>query len=515
MNKKILVLSLLCLIFSQCNLDSDVLASFKGGTVTRKELREFFKLNTGGRKLEPGHPTVEEQTQLLETLGLFKLIGQYNTEKHIVNEQEAQVFLKYSKPQMAASFLQKALAEKSETEGQLKFAFARVILVTSKDPSEAGNALAEKRAEEILQKVQGLSSKKEIANFITENTDETSRRAIGGLLEPQCLNCGPDPNSEITLEAAEKKGTWILKELKDPQDPRNPAAANVAKLKKFLIIRVEKQETIYAGRLGKFFARELGKFKSIAQDYIKTPGLSEQSVMDGKKQYADMKVDEMAPRYEDYMKKRFIYNVVFEQENRLIKEAGFERANITQENIQSFNDESVLLKNLKTNEVIKYKDVVSELKEFAIASGLDSNKLGDKANILQFFKQQYVWYKISSQSEEIQKALTNPDFADEYSILQLYILQPLVFKKVIPANVDVSEAEMREHYETGKLFTYAKPNPANPQDRIPLPYGEVRERIKEELLRTKKQGLVRDFTQKLKADYQLLLETKSLKVGKV
>ncbi len=513
MNKKILVLSLLSLIFSQCNLDSDVLASFKGGTVTRKELRTFYKLNTGGRKAEPNHPTLEEQTQLLETLGLFKLIGQFNTEQKTVTEDETNVFLKYSKPQMAASFLQKSLAEKLETDGKVKFAFARVILITSQDPKD--NQTAQIRAEEILQKIQQISSKKDITKFVTENTDETSRRAVGGLLEPQCLNCGSDPNSAITIEAAEKEGTWILKELQDPQDPRNPVNPNQPRPKKFLVLRVEKTETIYAGRLGKFFQRELGKLKKIATEYVNTPGLSEQSKAEAKRYYADLKVDEIAPRYEDYMKKRFLYNAVSEQEEKLIKNAGFDRVSINQENLNSFNDESVLLTNTKTGEVTKYKDVVAELKQLAITSGLDTAKLDDKANVLQFFKQQYIWYKIAGQSEEIAKTIDSDEFQEEFSMMKLYIIQPLVFKKVLPNDVDVSEAEMREQYEAGKMFTYVKQNPANPQDRTPMPYAEVRAKIKDDLLRSKKQSMVRDFTQKLKTDYQFILDSKQLKTGKI
>ncbi|TGJ98549.1 hypothetical protein EHQ53_02170 [Leptospira langatensis] len=510
MNKKILVLSLLSFALTQCSMDSDVLASFKGGTVTRKELRNFFKLNTGGRKQESGHPTLEEQNQLLETLGLFKLINVYNTDNKLVSDQELGVFLKYSKPQMAASFLQKNLAEKLEREGQLKFAFARVILVSSPDPKDEAASL--QRAETILANVQKLSSKKEIAKFVTENTDETSRRAVGGLLEPQCLNCGTDPNSAITQEAADKKGTWILRELQDPTpnaDPKTPRA------KKFLVLRVEQVETIYAARLTKFFAKELGKLKAIATDYTNTPGLSEQAKADAKRYYADLKVDDIAPRYEDYMKKRFLYNAVSEAEADIIKNSGYERALVTQENLGTFTPESILLTNPKTGETVKFKDVVAELKQLAALSGLDASKLDDKASVLQFFKQQYIWFKIADHSPELKKALASKEFEEEFELMKLYIVQPLVFKKVLPNDVSVTEDEMKAQYEAAKMFSYAKPNPANPQDRIPLPYGEVRERIKDDLIRTKKQSLVRDFTMKLKSDYQFILDSERLKPGKI
>lgn len=515
MNKKILVLSLLSLALSQCNLDSDVLASFKGGTITRKELRNFYKLmNAGGRKSEPNHPTVEEQTQLLDTLGLFKLIAQYNAEKNLVSDAESEVFLKITRPQSAYAYLQKELADKLEVEGKLKFAFARIALVASADAN--ANASTEARAKDILEKVQQISSKKDVAKFIAENTDESSRKAIGGLLEPQCLNCGNDPISEITNEAADKLGTWIVKELIEPQDPRMPAPpANAPKPKRFLVIRVEKVETIYAGRLGKFFQRELGKLKSIASDYVNTPGLSEQSKADAKRHYADLKVDDFALRYEEYMKKRFLGNAAMELEERVIKDAGYQAATITQENFNSFNDESVLLTNTKNGETVKYKDVVIELRQLAAATGLDAGKLENKTNVLQFFKHQFIWYKIGDQSKEIKKVYESQQFQEEFALMKLYSLQPLVFKKVLPANLDVSEAEIREQYETGKLFTYAKPNPNNPQDRVPLPYGEVREKIKDELLRAKRQGLAKEFTQKLKTDYQFIVDSKELKPAKI
>ncbi|TGM98644.1 LIC12015 family putative lipoprotein [Leptospira dzoumogneensis] len=511
MNKKIIVLSFLAALLFQCNSDSDVLASFKGGTVTRKELRNFYQLNTGGRKPEPNHPTKEEQTQLLETLGLFKLISLYNTEKKLVSEDELAVFLKYSKPQMAASFLQRNLAEKLEQVGKLKFAFVRVIAVFSFDPKD--EEVTRQRAQSIFEGIQKLSGKKEIIQYVVDHTDQPAYKAVGGLLEPQCLNCGNDPNLAFYQEAAENEGKWILKEIDDQLSPG--ADPKAPRRKKFLILRVERVETIYASRVGKFFSKEFGKLKVLAKKYIETPDISDQIKAEVKRNYLDLKVDDIAPRYEDFMKKRFLFSAVSEQEEQLVKNAGFEKANITQDNLNTFNHESVLLTNTKTGETVKFKDVLNELEQLAKQSGLDSSKLDDKANVLQFFRQQYIWYKIADSSKELKDALESKDFQDMFNVMKLYIVQPLVFKRELPSDVTVSEAEMREQYEAAKMFSYAKSNPNNPQDRTPMPYGEVRERIKEDLIRAKKQNFVRELTQKLKTDYQFILDSSRLKEGKI
>ncbi|TGL62355.1 LIC12015 family putative lipoprotein [Leptospira sarikeiensis] len=511
MNKKIIVLSFLAVLLFQCNSDTDVLASFKGGTITRKELRNFYQLNTGGRKPEPGHPTKEEQTQLLETLGLFKLIALYNSEKKLVSEDELAVFLKYSKPQMAASFLQRNLAEKLEQEGKLKFAFVRAIAVFSNSPTE--EEITRQRAQSIFEGIQKLSKKKEINQYVADHTDQNPYKAVGGLLEPQCLNCGNDPNLAYYQEAAQNEGKWILKEIEDLAPPGSDP--KIPKRKKFLILRVEGVETIYASRVGKFFSKEFGKLKSLAKTYSETPGISEQAKSEIKRNYLDLKVDDIAPRYEDFMKKRYLYSAVTEQEEQLVKNAGFEKAVITQENLNQFGPESVLLTNTKTGETIKYKDVLSELEQLAKQSGLDSSKLDDKANVLQFFRQQYLWFKISDSSPEIKKALESKEFLEMFNVMKLYIVQPLVFKRELPTDVNVSEQEMREQYEAAKMFSYTRANPNNPQDRTPIPYGEVREKIKEDLIRAKKQNFVRELTQKLKTDYQFIMDSGRLKEGKI
>lgn len=235
------IFSLLCAI--NCNRDSDVLASFKSGTVTREELRAYYKLR--GIEPDPNTASITTQAKIVEEIGIQKIAETNNQNTNIVTKDEYDRIMNFVEPQVAFNDYRKKFSEKLITSGMLEFAFGRILFVKA-DPDKP--QVNEERAKTLFQEIQKLKSDREISEFITKNTDEIQRKAIGGRLEPHCINCGNDPFTSILKEAAQNKGTFILKQPSDP-DPSIPKQT----AKDYYIIKVERIEKIYPKRSISFF----------------------------------------------------------------------------------------------------------------------------------------------------------------------------------------------------------------------------------------------------------------------
>lgn len=114
----------------------------------------------------------------------------------------------FVEPQVLFNDYRKQFSEKLLSSGMLQFAFGRILFV------KAGTD-ATTKANSLLQQIQTIKSDKEIAEFISKNTDEAQRKAIGGKLEPHCINCGDDPFTAILKEASDKKGNSFLRKHKE------------------------------------------------------------------------------------------------------------------------------------------------------------------------------------------------------------------------------------------------------------------------------------------------------------
>ncbi|TGK19219.1 hypothetical protein EHO61_07040 [Leptospira fluminis] len=496
MSKKIIVLSLLGILFADCKLDSDVLASFKGGTVTRKELRTHYFYSLKGRKIDETNASVENQNKILEELSLLKMAELYNKDHHLVSDQDMEKYLKYSEPQFAFSLYRKKFEDGIAKEGKVRMAFIRVLLVATPD---ASGKTPKQKGEELLAQLSKLSSKKETAKFVSEHTEEPQRKAVGGVLEPVCLDCGNDPLSAILSRAAENKGKWILEE----------SAGKV------YVLRAERVENIYLARLDKLFKTELAKQRDAAKDYLQNPNLTEEDKKNAKF-YSELRVEDISGQYADYYKNKFLAEGWKKSIDKVMEESGWEPAQISQASIPALGPETVLLSDKKTGSSVKYKEVLENFKDFAATSGADPIAGKDeKSVVINFYSSRYLPLKIGERSETIHAIRESQEFKELFPIQKRFLVLPLFMKKVFPPKIEVGEAEVRSTYEAGKMFAYSKPNPNNQKERTPVPFAEVREKIHQELLEAKKQSLAQEFIGKLKTEYQLTVATEQLKPGRI
>jgi hypothetical protein len=88
-------------------------------------------------------------------------------------------------------------------------------------------------------------------------------------------------------------------------------------------------------------------------------------------------------------------------------------------------------------------------------------------------------------------------------------------KDIANETVSVTESEIKDTYEAGKLFAYSTPDSKNPQKRNPIPFSQVKEKIRGELEKSKRDAISDNKLTSLKTEYQVKIATDSLKEGKI
>jgi hypothetical protein len=88
-------------------------------------------------------------------------------------------------------------------------------------------------------------------------------------------------------------------------------------------------------------------------------------------------------------------------------------------------------------------------------------------------------------------------------------------KEISNEKVEVSEVEMRENYETGKMFSYSSPDPSNPQKKITKPYASVRLDILRDMENAKRKSIFDKKLDAMREKYKLVLNNEIFRNGKI
>lgn len=483
------ILSLLVLFAMNCSRDSDVLASFKSGTVTREELRAYYKLR--GVEPDANNASIATQAKIVEELGIQKIAEANNTNTNVVTKEEYAKIMGFVEPQVLFNDYRKQFSEKLLTSGMLEFAFGRILfLKATPDATTKANTL--------LGQIQAIKSDKEVAEFISKNTDETQRKSIGGRLEPHCINCGEDPFTAILKEAADKKGSFILKE----------AQGN------YYILRVERIEKIYPKKIDKFFQNELDKLKNLALKSLSKEGITEDE-KNAAKFYSELTVNERANQTAEHYGNRFLKEAWKKEMDSLRDKSGLKIVDLTPEFIKGLKPESILFED-KSGAKFSFKDLLVEFNKIApILQKRKATPEEEKNDQLSFYTQIYLPIRISAESKEVQALKETKEFKKTLPLLGRSVLFMLIRNRSTDSEVNVSEKEIRDTYEAGKLYAYSKPAPGNPNERIPEDFGKVRDRIKQELVEARKQSVFQDYLAKLKSENEFKIASESLKAGQI
>ncbi|TGM99207.1 LIC12015 family putative lipoprotein [Leptospira yasudae] len=483
------ILSLLVLFAIGCSRDSDVLASFKSGTITREELRAYYKLR--GVEPDANNASIATQAKIVEELGIQKIAEANNNNTNVVTKDEYARIMAFVEPQVLFNDYRKQFSEKLMNSGMLQFAFGRILFVKATPDAAA-------KANGLLQQIQAIKSDKEVAEFISKNTDEAQRKAIGGRLEPHCINCGDDPFTAILKEAADQKGNFILKE----------AQGN------YYILRVERIERIYPKKIDKFFQNELDKLKTLAVKFVSKEGISEDE-KNAAKFYSDLVVNERANQTAEHYGNRFLKESWKKEMDALREKSGLKITDLTPEFIKTLKPDTILFED-KTGAKFAFKDLLVEFNKIApILQKRKATPEEEKNDQLSFYTQIYLPIRISAESKEVQSLKDTKEFKKTLPLLGRSVLFMLIRNRSTDGEVNVTEKEIRDTYEAGKLYAYSKPSASNPNERVPEDFGKVRERIKQELVESRKQSIFQDYLSKLKSENEFKIASESLKAGQI
>ncbi|WP_000298972.1 LIC12015 family putative lipoprotein, partial [Leptospira interrogans] len=293
----------------------------------------------------------------------------------------------------------------------------------------------------------------------------------------------------------------------DPSIPKQTA-------KDYYIIKVERIEKIYPKKIDKFFQNELDKLKTLALKYVSKEGITEEE-KNSAKFYSELAVNERANQTAEHYGNRFLREAWKNEMDSLKAKSGLKIVDLTPKFIKDLTSETILFEDQKGSK-FSFKDLIAEFNKIApILQKRKGSPEEDKNDQLSFYAQIYLPIRISSESKEIQSLKDTKEFKKTLPLLGRSVLFMLIRNRSIDSEVNITEKEIRDTYEAGKLYAYSKPSSTNPNERIPEDFGKVRERIKQELVESKKQSIFQDYISKLKSENEFKISSESLKAGQI
>lgn len=499
MKRKIYLVPLLLVVFVwNCSKDSQELAKFDGGSVTRFEMLKTLELMQRGRKQnEP--ISAEIQAKILENIAIQKMIYESMRQTGRLKETEIATMTDFLSPVLKSNLHFEDYAKNVIKNSPLQFAVLEIMILRKPVVGDL-KEIATKH----LTTINSLGSNKAKSEFISENTEETSRKAISGLTEPLCTNCGPSQFQEI-LDIADsaKGGDYVLY--------LPPGMEEVA-----YIVRKVDTERVHPDRLGLYFTRIFTKFQTLAKQYLEKKGI-DLSKPENREigYYADGDPKEKGEQYGGFSFRQFERYAMELEKKRIEDEAeisyeqppelGSKDADLT----KVFPPETVLVR-FKTKpytmaDLLKLYDSLPP----AILPPVTSES-GKIQEALKFFSQTVIQSLIGKNSATIQKVLESKDYRFNLTTNLQALAINLWVKELNKDPIVVSEQQMKDEYEVGKLYAYSAPDLKNPENRNPLPFSAVKDKIKDSLTERAKEGKQREAIEGLKASFHLTIDSSKL-----
>lgn len=479
----IIILTLSIIAATGCNSDKDILASYKDGSIQRKELRSFYKIYS--LDSNPGQMTVEFQSSVINEIVLQNVVYKHFND---IPKPEYEAILDLTKKQFQTALYKKDYIEKMKKKSSIEMLELQLMVV--KDAEKNKDKIAN-----YLKELNQLKSSDKIAEFIAQNTDEVSRKSIGGLLEPFCINCGEDPLKSMFQETISKNDEKFHMTVSGPNA---------------YLYKILKTKKVDLDDLDSYIKDKFADFTKTTTNYLKNH-TDDKSKQDASYYSGDQFKDSFKSTAEHYRNKRlnFLWS---EQMEKLKTNSGI----VINESIMketNLNDNSILYTEKSGNkftlgELSKEYDKVASFN----ANLTKENQLRDK---LGFFFQLYLPYKIISKAEDFNEISKSDVFINGIEMLQKSIVWKYKQKKLASQDVTVSEQEILDTYNAGKMYAYSTPDKLNPAKRNPMPYASIKDKIKSEVLQSKKTKILQDFMQKIQKDYTVVVNTKELKAGKI
>ena len=486
--KLFIVISLIATSLIYCSKSSEILSEFKNGTVSRWELETYYDMNSlrnNQRALE-----IQTQSQILEEISISKIIDMENQKEKIVSEESLKKILDV----LSWQILFRQFKENFEKNSKEKMKIADSIYMLYIADTKNKQSLADSYLKELNKK--GVDFKK----FIQKNTEEKERKSVLGRIEPVCLNCGSDPFTDIIKEASLNKKHNFVK---------------INRNSGIYLVKVEKISEVDPKNLYDVYKKVISQMKKTANASIQADK-NHFKVTKSKDYYASLDVDSFTNQISSHFKKMFFDYLWNQYVRTIIHKNNISFTNLQTLSLDAINDGTIFIRSKNGN--ILFSDVKKEynvLRKLVEGNQTFNNENVKKQMILQYAQQSYFPIYVIKDIPDVLELKKTEKYKSMQKMMGYNVLQPIFLSDKFKNTVLVSEQELKDTYESGKNFVYSKPSPTDPSKKIPQKFEEVKESIRQDIIKNKKKTEIQNYISKLKQDYNLKIHMNKLKQGKI
>lgn len=489
--KKIIISLVLSAVLVTCRSGEEVLAVFDGGTIKRKEFREFYPNHD--LAVDNNTTSIKYQSSVLETLAVQSIVEVESEKKGYTKTDLFKSIMDLKEKQILVNLYRKNFIEKELNSNEMEIAYGQMIYI-KKDTNGNSNS---SKAERALNDLKNLKTEKEIDSYFSKETEEEGRKPISGYLEPQCMNCSEDNIlREILIDAFQSKS---IKTFNKKDINGDLFVYRITEIKK---IKPKELESLLVKRFKEF--QTLAKdFKTNAPDELKPLAdnyLSEEGRLENEaKMIKDRYVEQMQAK---------IWNTEYE---RISKQSGIEfskeMGTLTEE--QLVDTTPIYTKAGKTYTLGDLKN------EYAKVNMKPQKYEPQPKELLYFFNSAILPVSLLSDNSDVKNLKSSEKFESQLSLWKKNISWSFFVRDIQNIQLEVSEQEIKDTYEAGKLYTYSAPSKADPNKREPIPFAQVKDKIREDIRSSKLKAEMQKQIEKLKTDYHLVLKSDKLKAGSI
>lgn len=489
--KKLIILLSLFTLLSTCRSGEEILAVFDGGSVKRKEFREFYPNHE--LAIDNNTTSLKYQTSILETMAVQAIIEVEANKKGYQNSEIYKSILELKEKQLLVNLYRKNFMEKALKSKDMEIVFGQMLYI-KKDTN--GNPNTDK-ANRALSDLKNLKSEKEINAYISKETDEDGRKPISGLLEPQCMNCSEENIlREILLEAYTNNllETFTQKEFNGD----------------LFVYRILEVKKLKSDDLDSYLSKKFKQFQTLAAEFKATASEEQKQLADyflGDEVKLDKEVQMIGGRYKEQIQNK-IWN---EEYQNISKESGiqFSTEMTTLSEDKLVDSTPIYTKGDKTYTIADLK------KDYAKVNMKPNTYIPPIKELLYFFNSAILPIALLAEKQEVKTLSSSEKYESSLAVWKKNISWQFFLKDLQETQIPISEQEIKDTYEAGKLYAYSSPSKSDPNKRIPMPFEQVKEKIKEELRTAKLKSEMQRQVEKLKSDYHLQIHSDKLKAGSV
>jgi hypothetical protein len=479
---------------NNCSGESEILATFDGGTVNRGELNFVIEASKRGNA-EPQPVNTDIQVKIVEGIALEKILLQDSIQTKKVDQKDLEKIENLVSDFLKLNIYLREYVKDAMKHKPLEFVDLQIAIIRGEDA--AANV---KKADELLAKL-GSASSSEINALISESTEDVGRKPIAGKLEPFCVNCSSNPLEDIIEEARKTKHGKFVKFSKDTR--------------MIYIVRITNTEKVNPARVAKFYADTFARFSKEATEYGNTHKDEESKRTIA--YFTEGTSEAKGAQFAGQMLKQFEQGVYQNEMNRIKEESGIEVNPLKpvfgpeQINPKEYPAELVLYTN-KDKSSYTWKDLETDFA--SLPNTLKSEYKDDKAKIfdmINLFQSTILQGKIAKNIPAVQKIGSETAYRMQLDKMKVSLALKALQDEIKAIKVTVSEQQMKDSYEAGKLYAYSEEDPKNPNNRISKPYAQVRDRIKTEMEGAQRNTFIEQKISGLKSAYNLKIDPSRLK----